>query len=79
MVKLNRSAYMKPQYVIPMDLVMKIDLISYMLAFCCPPISVYLFKGVSWHLLISIVLTSLFFIPGVMYALWLISTDTIEL
>lgn len=79
MFKLNRSAYTKPQYVIPVDLAMKIDLISYMLAFCCPPISVYLFKGVSHHLLISVLLTLLFFIPGVMHAIWLISNENFEL
>ena len=42
------------------------------LAILLPPIAVFLKKGAGTDLLINIVLTILFFIPGVLHALYLI-------
>jgi len=36
-----------------------------------PPVAVFLKKGVGQDLVINIVLSLLFFIPGVIHALWL--------
>ncbi len=38
-----------------------------------PPLAVFLNKGVGKDLLINIVLTLLFFIPGSIHALWLVT------
>jgi uncharacterized membrane protein YqaE (UPF0057 family) len=43
------------------------------LAIFLPPIAVFLRKGAGKDLLINIVLCILFFIPGAVHALWLIT------
>ncbi len=51
---------------------MKLDtntLLQVIIAILLPPVAVFLKKGAGKELVISIVLTILFFIPGVIYAL----------
>lgn len=40
------------------------------LAILLPPLAVFLKEGANKHLVISIVLTIFFFVPGVIHALW---------
>ncbi|CAI2350151.1 unnamed protein product [Caenorhabditis sp. 36 PRJEB53466] len=47
-------------------------IIEIIFAFLFPPISVLLSNGCSWHILISVLLTCLFYIPGIIHALFLI-------
>ena len=44
-----------------------------LLAIFLPPVAVFLKKGAGQDLIINIVLCLLFFIPGVVHALWLIT------
>jgi uncharacterized membrane protein YqaE (UPF0057 family) len=50
-------------------------IILIILAIFLPPIAVFLKSGVGKELLINIVLCLLFFIPGVLHALWIITKD----
>lgn len=50
-------------------------LILIILAILLPPIAVFLKSGVGKNLIINIILTLIFFIPGVLHALWLITKD----
>lgn len=50
-------------------------LIHIILAILLPPIAVFLKSGVGKDLLINIVLSLIFFIPGVLHALWLITKN----
>lgn len=50
-------------------------LIHIILAILLPPIAVFLKSGVGKDLLINIVLCLIFFVPGVLHALWLITKD----
>ncbi|MCL1039738.1 YqaE/Pmp3 family membrane protein [Shewanella submarina] len=43
------------------------------LAILLPPVAVFLKKGVGQDLIINIVLCVLFFVPGVIHALWVIT------
>lgn len=43
------------------------------LAIFLPPVAVLINKGVGKDLIINIILTILFFIPGVLHAIWLIT------
>ncbi|MBW8192072.1 YqaE/Pmp3 family membrane protein [Neiella marina] len=43
------------------------------LAILLPPVAVVLKDGVGKHLLINIVLCLLFFLPGVVHAIWLVT------
>lgn len=47
-------------------------LIQVILAILLPPLAVFFKKGVGMDLLINVVLTLLFFLPGVIHALWLV-------
>ncbi|MEE3329919.1 MAG: YqaE/Pmp3 family membrane protein [Myxococcota bacterium] len=47
-------------------------------AFFLPPVTAYLQVGVSTHFWISIALTMLGWLPGVLHALWLVFTDAAE-
>jgi len=47
-------------------------LILIVLAILLPPLAVYLKKGAGTDLIINIVLCLLFYVPGVLHALWLI-------
>lgn len=42
------------------------------LAILLPPVAVWLKAGIGLHLIISIVLTLLFYVPGLIHALWVI-------
>jgi len=51
---------------------MKMDgetILHLVLALLLPPVAVFLKKGIAQHLLISVLLTMLFFLPGSIYAL----------
>jgi uncharacterized membrane protein YqaE (UPF0057 family) len=50
-------------------------LILIILAILLPPIAVFLKSGVGKDLVINIILSLIFFIPGVLHALWLITKD----
>lgn len=43
------------------------------LAILLPPIAVFLKKGVGKDLIINIILCLLFFLPGVIHAVWLVT------
>ncbi len=43
------------------------------LAILLPPVAVFLKKGVGQDLIINIVLCVLFFVPGVIHSLWVIT------
>lgn len=45
------------------------------LAILLPPVAVFLKSGVGKDLLINIILSLLFFIPGVLHAIWLITKN----
>jgi uncharacterized membrane protein YqaE (UPF0057 family) len=45
------------------------------LAIFLPPVAAYLQVGLTTHFWINLVLTLLFFLPGVIHALWLVLTD----
>jgi len=47
-------------------------------AFFLPPLTAYLQVGISTHFWISIALTMLGLLPGVLHALWLVFTDAVE-
>jgi uncharacterized membrane protein YqaE (UPF0057 family) len=50
-------------------------LVLIILAILLPPVAVFLKSGVGKDLVINIILSLLFFIPGVLHALWLITKD----
>ncbi|MDD5348426.1 MAG: YqaE/Pmp3 family membrane protein [Candidatus Omnitrophica bacterium] len=45
------------------------------LAIFLPPVSAFMQVGISTQFWINLVLSFLFFIPGVIHALWLVLTD----
>ncbi|MFC2133864.1 YqaE/Pmp3 family membrane protein [Bacteroidota bacterium] len=48
------------------------DILLLILAILLPPIAVFLKKGVGKDLLINIILCIIFWLPGIIHALWLI-------
>lgn len=48
-------------------------LVLIIIALLLPPLSVFLKKGIGKDFLINIVLTLIFFIPGLIHALWLVT------
>ncbi len=48
-------------------------LVLIILAIFLPPVAVFLEKGVGKDLLINIILCLLFFLPGVIHALWVVT------
>ena len=50
------------------------DLIKILLAIFLPPVAAFLQVGLSLHFWINLVLTLLFFFPGMVHALWLVVT-----
>jgi uncharacterized membrane protein YqaE (UPF0057 family) len=50
-------------------------LIHIILAILLPPIAVFLKSGVGKDLIINIVLCLIFYVPGILHALWLITKD----
>lgn len=47
-------------------------LLLVIIAILIPPLAVGLKKGIGFHLILSIVLTLLFYLPGLLHALWCI-------
>ena len=50
-------------------------LIHIILAILLPPVAVFLKSGVGKDLLINIVLCLIFYVPGILHALWLTTKD----
>ena len=50
-------------------------LVHIILAILLPPVAVFLKSGVGKDLIINIVLCLIFYVPGVLHALWLITKD----
>ncbi len=50
-------------------------LIHIILAILLPPVAVFLKSGVGKDLIINIILCLIFYIPGILHALWLITKD----
>lgn len=48
-------------------------LLLIIIAILLPPLAVFLKKGADQDLLINIILSIIFFIPGVLHALWLVT------
>ncbi|MCC5787574.1 MAG: YqaE/Pmp3 family membrane protein [Phycisphaerales bacterium] len=48
------------------------SLILVLLAILLPPVAVFLKAGISLHFLLSILLTILGYIPGMIHALWVV-------
>jgi len=50
-------------------------LVHIIIAILLPPLAVFLKSGVGKDLLINIVLCLIFYIPGILHAIWLITKD----
>ncbi|MCC7407962.1 MAG: YqaE/Pmp3 family membrane protein [Phycisphaeraceae bacterium] len=50
-------------------------IVKIILALLLPPVAAFLQVGVTKHFWINLVLSLLFFVPGVIHALWLVLTD----
>jgi uncharacterized membrane protein YqaE (UPF0057 family) len=48
------------------------DLVKFVVAFLIPPLAAYWKVGLTQHFYINVVLTLLFFVPGMFHALWLV-------
>ena len=40
-----------------------------------PPVGVFLKRGIGWSFLLSIILTVLGYVPGLLHALWVVTRD----
>lgn len=52
------------------------ELLLVVLAFLLPPLAAYLKVGLSKHFYLNLVLTLLFFVPGMFHGLWLVLPRT---
>lgn len=52
--------------------------VSLLLSYFIPPVGVFLTKGIGVPLLINILLSLLFVVPGTIHAVWVIATDADE-
>ncbi|MCC7147555.1 MAG: YqaE/Pmp3 family membrane protein [Phycisphaeraceae bacterium] len=50
-------------------------ILKIILAILLPPVAAFLQVGLGLHFWVNIVLTILFFVPGMIHALWLVATD----
>jgi uncharacterized membrane protein YqaE (UPF0057 family) len=50
-------------------------LVHIILAILLPPVAVFLKSGVGKDLIINIILCLIFYVPGILHALWLITKD----
>lgn len=50
-------------------------IVKIILALLLPPVAAFLQVGVTKHFWINLILSLLFFVPGVIHALWLVLTD----
>lgn len=48
------------------------ELVKFVVAFLIPPLAAYWKVGLSKHFYINVLLTLLFFVPGMFHALWLV-------
>ncbi len=51
------------------------NIVNLILAILLPPVGAYLQVGATKHFVINIVLCLLFWVPGVLHAVWLVVTD----
>ncbi len=51
------------------------NLILILIAIVLPPLAVGLKAGIGFHFILNIVLTLLFYIPGLLHALWVVLKD----
>ena len=49
-----------------------IDVLRIVLAIFLPPVAAFLTVGIGLHFWLNLILTLLFFVPGVIHALWLV-------
>ncbi len=49
-----------------------INVLRILLAIFLPPVAAFLTVGIGLHFWLNLILTLLFFIPGVIHALWLV-------
>lgn len=47
-------------------------LLLIIIAILLPPLAVFLKRGADIHLLLSIVLTLIFYLPGILHAVWVV-------
>jgi uncharacterized membrane protein YqaE (UPF0057 family) len=50
-------------------------LVHIILALLLPPVAVFLKSGVGKDLIINIILCLIFYVPGILHAIWLITKD----
>ncbi len=50
-------------------------IVKIVLAILLPPVAAFMQVGLSTHFWINIILCLLFYIPGILHALWLVLTD----
>lgn len=48
------------------------NILRIVLAIFIPPVAAFLTVGISLHFWLNLILTLLFFVPGVIHALWLV-------
>ncbi len=48
------------------------ELVLFVIAFLLPPVAAHMKVGLTKHFYINLVLTLLFFVPGMFHALWLV-------
>lgn len=51
------------------------QILKIILAIFIPPVAAFLQVGLTTHFWINIVLSLLFYVPGIIHALWLVLTD----
>ena len=51
-----------------------VNVLRIVLAIFLPPVAAFLTVGIGLHFWLNLILTLLFFIPGVIHALWLVVT-----
>ena len=50
-------------------------IVKIILSIILPPVAAFLQVGATKHFWINIILSILFFVPGILHALWLVLTD----
>ena len=48
------------------------SLLLIIIAILLPPLAVFLKRGADMHLVLSIILTLIFYIPGILHAVWVV-------
>lgn len=52
-------------------------LVLILLAIFLPPVGVFFSRGISWALLVNIILCLFFYVPGIVHALWVVTKPKI--